>query len=158
MGTLTLHHWSDLAAGLAEVRRVADRQVFLFFDRDRADEYWLVTEYFPELLDMTYETVAPNADEMQELLAIERFEVVPVPADCTDGFGCAYWNRPEAHLEPDVLAGMSWSTLLDPKVVRAGVDRLRTDLASGAWDRRHGHLRTLATMDLGYRLAVAGPG
>ena len=32
MGTLTLHHWPDLGAGLAEVRRVSRRQVFLLFD------------------------------------------------------------------------------------------------------------------------------
>ena len=98
---------------------------------------------------------APNAAELGDLLDVERFEVVPVPADCIDGFGCAFWNRPEAHLEPDVLAGMSWSSLLDPGLVKARQDQLAADLASGAWDRRHGHLRSLPELDLGYRLVVA---
>jgi hypothetical protein len=33
---------------------------------------------------------------------------------------------------------------------------LRADLASGAWDARHGYLRTLRERDFGYRLIIAG--
>lgn len=128
------------------------------YSRTRTADHRIARQITTAVGPARRDTVAPNAVELRELLAVERFEVMPVPADCTDGFGCAYWNRPEAHLDPDVLAGMSWSTLLDSDVVRAGVDRLRSDLATGAWDRRHGELRALDEMDLGYRLAVAGPG
>jgi SAM-dependent methyltransferase len=156
MGTLTLHHWTDLAAGLAEVRRVSRRQVFLLFDVEQSNAYWLVQDYFPEVAAIEYETIAPQAEAVAALLDVRRVEVVPVPADCTDGFGCAFWSRPEAHLEPEVLAGMSWTSLLAPDVVAAGVERLRADLTSGEWDRRHGHLRELAELDCGYRLVIAG--
>ena len=67
----------------------------------------------------------------------------------------AYWARPEAYLDPAVQAGMSWLALLPAGARRRGTDRLRRDLASGAWNRRHGHLRTQASYDGGYRLAVA---
>jgi hypothetical protein len=44
---------------------------------------------------------------------------------------------------------------MDPATEASGVERLRADLASGVWDARHGHLRALDEMDLGYRLVVA---
>ena len=83
-------------------------------------------------------------------------ETVPVPADCLDGFGGCFWNRPEAYLDDDVQEGMSCFAQLDPAVRARGTERLRADLASGAWDARHGGLRTQDEMDLGYRLVVAG--
>jgi len=39
-----------------------------------------------------------------------------------------------------------------------GTERLRADLGSGEWDRRHGHLRTQREYDGGYRLAIASSG
>jgi SAM-dependent methyltransferase len=156
MGTLTIHHWPDLAAGLAEVRRVSLRQVFLLFEAELSDAYWLIQDYFPAVAEIEYETSAPRAEDVAEHLDVRRVEVVPVPSDCTDGFGCAYWNRPEAHLDPTVLAGMSWSSLITDDERVAGVERLRDDLASGEWDRRHGHLRELSEADYGYRLVICG--
>jgi SAM-dependent methyltransferase len=156
MGTLTLHHWTDLAAGLAEVRRVGRRQVFLLFDNDDRDTFWLVDDYFPEIDDLPSEQAAPTVAVLREHLDVRRVEPVPVPADCVDGFGAAFWNRPEAHLEPEVMAGMSWTSLLEPGLLAERVEALRADLASGAWDRRHGHLRDEAEHDYGYRLVVAG--
>lgn len=37
------------------------------------------------------------------------------------------------------------------------VAALERDLASGAWDRRHRHLRELDELDVGLRLVVATP-
>jgi hypothetical protein len=135
---------------------VSPRQVFLLFDVVQSNAYWLIQDYFPEVAVIEYEANAPQADDLAEQLEVRRVEVVPVPADCTDGFGCAFWNRPEAHLQPDVLAGMSWTSLLDPDLVAAGVEHLRADLESGEWDRRHGRLRELSELDCGYRLLIAG--
>jgi hypothetical protein len=45
--------------------------------------------------------------------------------------------------------------LLPPSIVDRGLDRLRRDLDSGAWDARHGHLRTAAALDIGLRLVRA---
>ncbi len=156
MATLTVHHWSDPAAGLAELRRVADRQVIFVFDRTHIATYWLVDDYFPEYWEMESEQRAPTPAEIGQHLDVRRVEVIPVPADCTDGFGAAYWQRPEAHLDPAVRASMSWLAQLDPAVVERDVARLAAELADGTWESKHGHLRQLDAIDLGYRLVVCG--
>lgn len=79
-----------------------------------------------------------------------------VPGDCLDGFGGAYWRRPEAHLDPVVLVGMSFIAQLDPAVVARNVARLRDELADGRGHAKYGHLRGEAALDLGYRLIVCG--
>ena len=50
---------------------------------------------------------------------------------------------------------MSVVRKLDPAVVDSGMARLRDDLASGAWDAKWGHLRTMPEADVGYRLLVS---
>jgi hypothetical protein len=80
---------------------------------------------------------------------------LPVPADCSDGFCVALWNRPEAHLDPLVRRASSVWPLLAAAVVNRGLDRLRRDLGSGAWDRRYGELRALGSLDVGLRLVRA---
>jgi SAM-dependent methyltransferase len=156
LATLTLHHWLDVERGLQEMARVATRQVILFFDPASTSDLWLVGEYFPEILDLGTERAAPDGALIASVLAVERIEVVPVPADCQDGFAGSYWNRPEAYLDPSVQAGMSCFAQLDPEVVRRGADRLRRDLENGTWDARHGELRAMSEIDIGYRLLVAG--
>jgi hypothetical protein len=42
------------------------------------------------------------------------------------------------------------------KAIDPGLKRLRSDLADGSWERRHGSLRALTELDIGYRLLVAG--
>jgi SAM-dependent methyltransferase len=156
LAVLTVHHWRDRAAGLAEMRRVADRQVVYVFDTSMTDSFWLVTDYFPEILELSSERAAPSLLMLAEHLDVRRIETVPVPADCTDGFGGCYWNRPEAYLDPVVRAGMSSFAQLDPAIEARGVESLRAALETGAWDDRHGDLRTQPQHDLGYRLVIAG--
>lgn len=154
LAVLTVHHWHDRAAGLREMRRVSRRQVVFFFEPLQSHGYWAL-EYFPEAVDLPSERTAPGEDDLRAALSVRDVRPVLVPPDCRDGFGAAYWARPEAYLDPAVQAGMSWLALLPAGVRRRGTDRLRRDLASGAWDRRHGHLRTQASYDGGYRLAIA---
>ena len=49
LATFTFHHWSKVAAGLNEMRRVAKRQVILLSEPSESLKFWLV-EYFPECL------------------------------------------------------------------------------------------------------------
>jgi hypothetical protein len=55
-----------------------------------------------------------------------------------------------------VQAGMSCFAQLDPEILANGMEKLERDLESGAWDARHGHLRTEPSHDLGYRILAAG--
>jgi SAM-dependent methyltransferase len=155
MGIFTMQHWDDLDRGLCEVLRVTRKQiVFLTLDLDVTAEMWLCRDYLPEIIEhdrKAYPTIA----HLQAVLPNVQVETVPVPADCTDGFLVALWSRPEAHLDPNVRRASSTWHRLPPAVVESGVNRLRNDLESGEWDRRHGHLRTQATLDIGLRLVKA---
>ena len=156
LGTLTMHHWSDVAAGLRELRRVARRQVLMLFEPSFADAAWIVADYFPEMVEQETERNAPSVDDLARVLDVRHVEPVLVPADCVDGFGGAYWNRPEAYLQPEVQAGMSCFAQMDPEYLARGMDRLRTELENGQWDAKYGALRALSETDLGYRLVIAG--
>lgn len=154
MTVLSLHHWPDQRAGLDELRRVAPRQVALTFEPAVHSSYWMVAEYLPEVDDLPGSRPLDAATIAEHLGG--RVEVVPVPADCQDGFFTAYWNRPEAYLDPVVRAGISACSQLPPDVVDRGVARLAADLADGSWARRHADLVGADTFDGGYRLVVAG--
>lgn len=152
MGALTLHHWSDWRAGCAELLRVARRRVVLFtWDPAFAGRLWIGPEYMAGLRD-TARGFATIAEQAAALGA--RTEVVPIPWDCQDGFIAAWWRRPEAYLDPVVRAGISVFQRADPAVVEAGLQRLRADLDSGEWARRHADLLAREELDLGYRLLV----
>jgi SAM-dependent methyltransferase len=154
MAVLTIHHWAEPEAGLGELRRIARRQIVFFFEPLRSHSFWAL-EYFPEALDVPTEQNPPGHDVIRRALRVREIRPVLVPHDCVDGFGAAFWARPEAYLDPDVQAGMSWLALLPPEARERGSERLAADLASGAWDGRHGHLRRLPAYDGGYRIAIA---
>ena len=109
-----------------------------------------------EIAALDNDNRAYTSEAIARVLDVQRVEPMLVPSDCIDGFAACYWNRPEAYIDPDVQAGISGIARLDPAVRERGTERLRADLASGAWDARHGHLRALTELDVGYRLIVAG--
>jgi SAM-dependent methyltransferase len=154
VAVLTIHHWAEPATGLRELRRVSRRQVVFFFEPLHTHDFWAL-DYFPEAFEVPSEQDPPGEAVIREALAVRDVRPVLVPHDCADGFGAAFWARPEAYLDPEVQAGMSWLALLPPEARKRGSERLASDLASGAWDRRHGHLRRLPTYDGGYRIAIA---
>jgi len=80
---------------------------------------------------------------------------VPIPADCRDGFLCAYWRRPHAYLDPEVRANISTFGRFPHIDPTEGLARLVADLESGAWEERNAELLDLDELDLGYRLLVA---
>lgn len=155
MGTLTIHHWSDLAAGLAEMRRVARRRIVLLtIDATRNAEIWTLAEYFPEAMRAEEEKM-PSMQELEALLPEATIEAVPMPSRCQDEFTSALWDRPEMFLDPAVLRASSLWHTLSPETIARGQERLRADLESGRWDERFGHLRTLPELDIGLRLVRA---
>ncbi|WP_238007466.1 methyltransferase domain-containing protein [Dactylosporangium sp. AC04546] len=155
MALLTVHHWTDLEAGIAELRRVARRRiVVLTWDPLVFRGFWLVSEYLPEAAAFDEARAVP-VDRLTELLGGARVTPVPVPHDCTDGFGAAFWRRPEAYLEPAVRSGISMLAQFGEEAVRPGLDRLAADLESGRWHERHADLLERADFDAGYRLLVA---
>jgi SAM-dependent methyltransferase len=155
MAIVTVHHWDDRAAGLRELRRVARGPVVVVtFDIDVLARFWLLTDYLPEAIADDRERFLP-LEQVAEILGGARIDTVPIPADCQDGFFEAYYARPEAFLDPAVRAAQSpWPRLADGVEARA-VDALEADLASGAWDARHGYLRAQALYDGSLRLIIS---
>ena len=153
MAVLTMHHWTDWQRGVAEMRRVARRNVVFTAGIEAFAENWLVADYFPGIVDLDRDRF-PTIDELAAAMGGARVEKVLVPHDCVDGFTGAYWGRPEAYLSADVRRGMSGFAALPADVVDAGIMRLSDDLASGRWDERYGALRTRRELDVGYRLLI----
>jgi SAM-dependent methyltransferase len=158
MAVLTIHHWSDFPAGAAELRRVArDRVVVLSWDPTYVGRMWVGPEYFPELAREDVDGFPSLADQAA-VLGDAAVAVVPVPWDCRDGFFGAFWRRPEAYLDPAVRAGISTLAKRSEDELAEGLARLRADLDSGAWARRHADLLERDSLDLGHRLLVGRPG
>lgn len=155
MAIFTIHHWSDLGAGLAEMRRVTrERIVLLTIDAKKNAEIWTLAEYFPEAMALEEEAM-PSIASLDFHLPEATIETVPMPSRCRDEFTSALWDRPELFLEPATLRASSLWHRLSPEVIERGQERLRADLESGRWDELHGHLRTLPELDIGTRLITA---
>lgn len=160
MAMVTIHQWSDVEQGLRELRRVSRGPVVvLTVDAPALHRFWLA-DYFPEVIALD-QTRFPAIDRVVGVLASGgaevRVDVVPVPADCVDGFGEAFYARPEAFLSAQVRAATSGFGLTDPAAVQRGLVRLEDDLTSGAWDEAYGHLRGLREYDGAMRLLTATP-
>ncbi|HEV7400806.1 MAG TPA: methyltransferase domain-containing protein [Solirubrobacterales bacterium] len=155
MGVLTIHHWPDLEAGLAEMRRVARRRIVLLtLDAEAASEAWLIDDYFPEAGSMDRE-VMPSPARLRAGLPSAELDPVPVPRGCLDGFTIALWDRPEWLLDSEVRRASSIWHRMPPGAAERGLERLQADLESGRWDEKYGHLRTQAELDIGLRLVRA---
>lgn len=154
MGTFTVHQWSDLEAGCAELRRITRGPiVILTADPDDLHRFWL-NAYLPEVLDIE-QSRYPRIDDLCELLGSPvTVTSVPIPLDCTDGFTEAYFGRPERFLEQEARkANSAWGFVPDPAIERF-LSHLGDDLTSGAWDREYGHLRTTSEYHGSLRLIV----
>jgi SAM-dependent methyltransferase len=148
MAVLTIHHWSDWRAGLREMRRVARRRIVLLTFDVEASNFWLMRDYFPDLLIIDQRSMPKLSDLACELGDFHAIPV-PVPHDCVDGFLGAYWRRPQIYLDPIARRSMSSFAKIDAD---DGLEQLASDLESGAWRRRNADLLALEALDIGYRL------
>ena len=63
MAIITVQHWADAAAGLAEMIRVSrERVLVLTFDGPAMAEMWMVRDYVPRLLEIHTELMPPMAE------------------------------------------------------------------------------------------------
>jgi SAM-dependent methyltransferase len=154
MAVLTLHHWSEVDAGLAEMLRVARRRVVVVaFDNEVAAGHWIVRDYLPEVASILARD--PSLRHLLDALPRATAEPLLVPRDCSDRMFATLWARPEEYLDPAVRAATSRWHQVPREAADRAVARLRADLASGAWDERYGHLRTTPEYDVGLRLVRA---
>jgi SAM-dependent methyltransferase len=156
MATFTVHQWAELGRGLSEMRRVTRGPVLvLSCAPNELDRFWL-NEYAPEAIEVEAKRY-PSIDTIRDFLGAVEVIPVPIPLECTDGFGEAYYGRPEKLLDPGArLANSAWS-FVDDAVKGRFEAHLGRDLADGTWDRRHGHLRTQPEFLGSLKLIVGRP-
>ena len=155
MATFSVHQWSDLAAGLSEMRRVTRGPVaILSCDPGALDRCWL-NDYSPEMIAVEARRY-PAPDRVVAALGGDvEIHAVPIPLDCTDGFSEGYYGRPERLLDPGArLANSAWS-FVDPSIAERFVATLGADLENGRWDARNGALRSQPFFEGSLRLFVS---
>jgi len=155
MATFTVHQWPDLQAGLAQMRRVTrDTLLILTCDPDELNRFWL-DDYAPEVISVEARRY-PRIEAIAAALG-DRVEIIPVPIplDCTDGFGEAYYGRPECLLDPAARRACSAWSFVEAKVEARFVNELGRDLQSGRWDAEYGHLRQQAHFDGSLKLIIS---
>jgi SAM-dependent methyltransferase len=154
MAVLTIHHWADLDAGLAELRRVARRRIVVAtFDPDVLWDLWIVRNYFPGMVRAR--TDPTSSRRLAAALPAAKELPLPVPRDCSDHFFAALWARPELFFDAEVVQPMWVWQRLSEEARQEGRGRLAADLESGTWDERYGHLREKQELDVGLRLVVS---
>lgn len=157
LASFTIHQWTDLQAGLREVRRVTTGPIaILTCDPAALDGFWLA-EYAPEVIAMEASRYPAPADVAEILGGTVETSVVPIPLNCTDGFGEAYYGRPEALLDPGARRANSAWSFVGTDVESRFETQLRKDLESGVWDARFSPLRSLPWFNGSLRLIVGRP-
>jgi SAM-dependent methyltransferase len=159
MAILTLHHWdADQERGTRELRRVARGPVVILTTDPRVTgALWLMADYLPEVAALDHR-IFPLPETLAAWLGgTVRVETLPIARDTPDWLLASFWAHPERVLDPEARAATSGFARMDPAIVDRTVAAVQRDLASGAWDERHGHLRELEAYDAGLRLIVAEP-
>lgn len=157
MAVLSVHHWDEeREKGVRELRRVARGSVvILTYDATVSGAMWLMADYLPEVaaLDLG---IFPPPEQLAEWLGGDvRIEKLPIPRDTPDWMLGSFWAHPERVLDANARAATSGFARMPTHVVDRVVSEVSRDLASGVWDERYGHLRSLDALDVGLRLVVA---
>lgn len=143
MATFTVHQWSDLVAGLLEMRRVTKGPVvILTCDPSLVQSFWL-NDFAPDVM-ATEARRYPTFEKIRSVLGA-NLSVAPVaiPLHCCDGFSEAYYGRPEMLLDPGARKANSAWSFVSESVAFGYVRQLSEQLKSGEWDRKFGNLRSL---------------
>lgn len=157
MASVTVHQWPDLERGLGELRRVARGPVAVLTFDPVVPEPWWQPAYVPELFEVEAQRMPPLGRIAAALGGEAEIRAVPIPADCVDGFGQAFFARPEETLRREVRRAMSAWSFVAAEVVARYERELAADLASGAWDARWGAFRSMPEFDGGLRLVIGRP-
>lgn len=160
MAVLSIHHWDEeQERGVRELRRVARGPVVIVtYDPVVSGQMWLMADYLPEVARIDHAIFPPPARLANWLGGRLDVETLEIPRDTPDWTLGSFWCHPERVLDARARNATSGFARLDPAITRRVEEAVRRDLASGAWDRRYGHLRRLDSFDAGLRLITSTPG
>lgn len=144
LATLTLHHWDSLDKGFAELHRVLKpngRMVVFAAIADLTAKFWL-KHYFPKMLEAStkkepkYSAVV-NAVESAgfKIAATQKYYIQD---DLQDKFLYVGKNNPHLYFDAQIRSGISSFAQLSLKEeVEKGLEKLKADIDSGAFDAIH---------------------
>lgn len=157
MAVLSVHHWDEEQEnGVRELRRVArEAVVILTYDATVSGAMWLMADYLPEVAALDLRIFPPPEQLAGWLGGDVRIDEIPIPFDTPDWMLGSFWAHPERVLDASARASTSGFARMPSKVVDRVVSDVSRDLASGLWDERHAHLRSMNALDVGLRLVVA---
>lgn len=139
VGTLTIHHWSNLSTAFGELYRVlrpGGRFVLFTSTPRQMKGYWL-NHYFPQMLRDSKEQM-PSWTTVNQQLEASGFRVIAtepyfVQPDLQDGFLYIGKHEPGLYLDKRIRKGISsFSALAHREEVELGLAKLQADIASGA--------------------------
>lgn len=136
-----LHHVADRRAALAEARRILKpdgRLVLVGFTREDADALWIL-DYFPSSRSWMEATHPPRATFLEWLPDAEH--IAFAIEDMQDASLAALSADPERVLQAAERAATSYFERMQrdhPDELRAGLDRLRQEIAAGRAPKRAG--------------------
>lgn len=138
IGSLTIHHWTNLKIGFSELNRVLKpngRIVIFTATPEQMKGYWL-NHYFPKMLTdsiiqmQTFENVKTAMEESGfELLQTKKYFIKP---DLEDKFLYCGKQNPELYFDDQIRHGISsFSSLSNRTEVKQGLSKLRKDIVNG---------------------------
>ena len=138
IGTLTVHHWTNLRNGFSELKKVLkpNGRIVIFTSTPKQMKgYWL-NQYFPKMLFdsiiqmPTLESVTTAMkDSGIECLGTEKYYIQP---DLQDKFLYCGKHNPELYFDEQIRNGISsFSSLSNRTEVAHGLQNLRKDIDSG---------------------------
>ena len=141
IGSLTIHHWTDLKRGFLELKRVLkpNGNIVIFTSTpEQMEGYWL-NHYFPNmLLDSINQMPTLKSVEKAmtdagiELLGTDKYVIKP---DLQDQFLYCGKQNPELYFDDQIRHGISsFSSLANRMEVEQGLIDLRKDIDSGKFD------------------------
>jgi SAM-dependent methyltransferase len=156
MAVVTIHHWdAELEQGVRELRRVARGPVVIVtYDPAVSGAMWLMADYLPEVAELD-NRIFPAMDTLAGWLGEgTAVESIPISRHTPDWMLGSFWAHPERVLDEQARNATSGFARMDPAIVDRVAKAVAADLESGAWDKRHGHLRELEEYDCGLRLVL----
>lgn len=138
LASLTIHHWSGLQEGFAEMQRIlksGGRLLIFTSSPEQMEGYWL-NHYFPEMMQASRRQM-PSLQAIEEAmeqsgLYITGRKVYAVQPKLQDLFLYCGKHDPALYLEPAVRNGISsFASLANAAEVRSGLLRMEQDISSG---------------------------
>ena len=138
VGSLTLHHWTDLEKGFSELYRVLkpNGRIILFTATpEQMKGYWL-NHYFPKMLSDSIVQM-PSLESVKNAMLKSHFQILGidnyfVQPDLQDKFLYCGKHNPEFYFDEHIRNGISsFSSLANRTEVEEGLSQLKTDIDNG---------------------------